>query len=148
MANHRKKPIDPSKPLPNPKHEIMAKELAKGNTQTDAYMKGYPNASLQTARGQASTVIEQSGINARALKLLESAGLSEAKLATSLNQCVDSSDERIKLDSTKFGLGMIGYGKEQKEANQSYNPTQINIIIKQRDIQHVDSIDVTPIKDE
>ena len=49
MANHRKKPINVNKPLPNPKHELMAIELSKGETQTEAYRKAYPNASLQTA---------------------------------------------------------------------------------------------------
>jgi hypothetical protein len=51
-------------------------------------------------------------------------------LASSLNDCVDDEDKRIKLDATKFGLGMIGYGKDQKLAESSYNPTQINIIIR------------------
>jgi len=148
MANHRKKLIDPSKPLKNPKYEIMANHLAKGSSQVDAYKSAYPNASELTARANACQVVAREGINERALKLLESVGLSEGKLASSLNECVQSSDERIKLDSTKFGLGMIGYGKEQKEGQATYNPTQINIIIKQRDTQPVDSIDVTPIKDE
>ena len=136
MANHRKKPIDPSKPLPNPKHELIARELAKGSTQISAYKKGYPEASDVTANAIASRTIEDRGINQRALVLLEKAGLSEEKLASSLNECVDDEDKRIKLDATKFGLGMIGYGKEQKEQQALYNPTQINIIIESKPIDN------------
>lgn len=130
MANHRKKPIDPSKPLPNPKHEIIAKEIASGQNQTDAYMKAYPKSSLQTARANASTVVEQAGINARALKLLERNGISEDKLASKLGECLDSETENIKLDATKTGFKLLGYGSEQKLAETSYNPVQINFIVR------------------
>jgi hypothetical protein len=121
------KVIDPSKPLKNVKHEIMARELAKGSSQVDAYRKVYPNASDVTTNAIASRTINDNGINERALRLLEKAGLSEGKLAGSLNDCVDDDDKRIKLDATKFALGMIGYGKEQKIAESSYNPVQIII---------------------
>jgi hypothetical protein len=146
MANHRKKPIDPSKPLPNPKHEIMAKELAKGESQIDAYAKAYPKASKTTTQGNASRVIEAAGINARALKLLEKNGITEDRLAQTLGKHLDSETETVSMDATKTGFKLLGYGQESKESNQSYNPTQINIIIKQRDTQPVDSIDVTPIE--
>lgn len=136
------KVIDPSKPLKNPKYEIMARELAQGSNQVDAYKKAYPKASQTTANSQAHEVIARESINERAVKLLERAGLSEAKLAKSLNDCVDSADERVKLDSTKFGLNMIGYGKDQKLAESSYNPVQI--IIEQF---NVSSQVVTPKED-
>ena len=133
MANHRKKPINPNKPLPNPKHEIIAKELSKGESQTDAYLKGYPKATLTTARGSASTLIEQSGINTRALKLLERNGISEDKLAQTLGKHLDSETETVSMDATKTGFKLLGYGSEQRQAEQSFNPTQINIIIRQAD---------------
>jgi hypothetical protein len=146
--NARKRVIDPSKPLKNPKHEIMARELAKGQCQVDAYKRAYPKASNTTAQGNASRLIASTNINERALKLLDSVGLSEKKLAQTLNKHVDSETAQISLDATKTGFKLLGYGQESKESTQSYNPTQINIIIKQRDTQPVDSIEVTPVKDE
>jgi len=113
-----------------PKDEIMAKARAEGSTKTDAYLKANPKVSYDSARALAPEYIKRHGVDERALQLLAGAGLSEEKLARSLNECVDSADERIKLDSTKFGLGMIGYGKDQRIAETSYNPTQINIIIR------------------
>jgi len=127
-----------------PKDEIMAKARAEGATKTDAYLKAYPKATYDCARANAPELIKRHGIDDRALQLLASAGLSEEKLARSLNECVDSADERIKLDSTKFGLGMIGYGKEQKLAETSYNPTQINIIIRHNTNEDKDLQDNAP----
>lgn len=132
MANHRKKPIDPSKPLPNPKHEIIAIELANGSSQVDAYKKAYPKASQLTAQANACQVVANAGINDRALKLLESVGLSEKKLASRLNEHVDSDDANISLSATKEGFKLLGYGQERKEAEASYNPVQI--IIKQMNV--------------
>jgi hypothetical protein len=34
------------------------------------------------------------------------------------------------MDATKTGFKLLGYGQDQKLAETSYNPTQINIIIK------------------
>lgn len=129
MANHHKDKTsrNPNKPLPDPRHEMMARELAKGSTQVDAYKKAYPKASQNTVNANAHRIIEAQGINDRALKLLESVGLSEAKLAGKLNECVDSETESIKLDATKYGLKLIGYGQDQKLAESSYNPVQIII---------------------
>ena len=143
MANHRKKLIDPSKPLKNPKYEIMARELASGSTQVAAYKKAYPKSSDVTAKAVASSITHSHGINERALKLLDSVGLSEKKLAETLNRHVDSETAQISLDATKTGFKLLGYGQEAKDSTQSYNPTQINIIIKKRDTQPVDTIDVT-----
>lgn len=123
-----KKPIDPTKPLPNPKHEIMARKLAQGSTQVNAYKTAYPNASDLTAKANACQVIAGAGINERALKLLDSVGLSEKKLAQKLNQHVDSESESISLEATKHGLKLIGYGQDSKEQAQAvYNPVQIVI---------------------
>lgn len=141
-------PIARKKPKLSPKDEIIAIERSKGATKTDAYMKAYPDCSYDSARTLAPQRIEARGIDQRALQLLASQGLDEAKLARSLNECVDDEDKRIKLDATKFGLGMIGYGKEQKEANQSYNPTQINIIIRPANTQANDTIEVKDISND
>lgn len=143
MANHRKKPIDPSKPLPNPKYEKMAHALVAGKSQTEAYLEANPKASIETARANASPTVEIHGINARALALLNKVGLTEEKLANKLNEHVDSTTESISMDATKTGFKLLGYGQESKLAETSYNPTQINIIIKQRDTQPIDTIDVT-----
>lgn len=121
-----KKAIDPTKPL-KPRYEIIAKELAKGSSQTEAYKKAYPNASQATANSQAHEVIKREGINDRACKLLESVGLTEKKLASKLNEHVDSFTESISLEATKTGLKLIGYGNEQKEQGQVYNPVQVII---------------------
>lgn len=146
--NARKKVIDPSKPLKKAKYEIMARELVKGSSQVDAYKKAYPKCNENTARTNAYQVVAREGIQQRALHLLEAAGLSEAKLASSLNECVESSDERIKLDSTKFGLGMIGYGKESvNNDNKSYLPVQINFIVKPNNSQPIDIKEFTPNDD-
>jgi hypothetical protein len=134
--NARNRAIDPKKPLRKAKYEIMARELAKGQSQVDAYKKAYPNAADLTARANAHEVIKREGIQARALFLLEQAGLTEGDLFVSLQECVRSSDERIKLDSTKHALGMIGYGKEQKEQSTSYNPVQINFIVRTQPIDN------------
>lgn len=134
--------IDPKKPLRKAKYEIMARELAKGQSQVDAYKKAYPNAADLTARANAHEVIKREGIQARALFLLEQSGLKESDLFDSLRDCVNSGDERIKLDSTKHALGMIGYGKEQKDDNKSYSPVQINFIVKSNSTQPIDVIEV------
>lgn len=132
MPRNPKPPINPNKPLKNPKHEIMARKLAQGSTQVEAYKTAYPNASQTTANSQAHEVIARANINDRAVKLLESVGLSEKKLAQKLNQHVDSDTESISLDATKHGLKLIGYGQESKEQGATYNPVQI--IIKQMNI--------------
>jgi len=130
LKSHLNASFDPSKPLKQPKYEIIAKEIAKGSNQTDAYLKAYPKATLNTARGNASDLISREGINLRALKLLEEVGLTESELAKSLKQCVNSSTEQIKLEGTKFGFKLLGYGQDQKLGETSYNPTQINIVIR------------------
>lgn len=142
-----KKPIDPTKPLKNPKHEIMARKLAQGSTQVEAYKTAYPNANNTTANSIASSITNSHGINERALKLLDSVGLSEKKLAQKLNQHVDSDSESISLDATKHGLKLIGYGQDAKnEAQQVYNPVQIIInTIKSED--QPQPIDIQQVKD-
>lgn len=131
MAKKRaKKPIDPSKPLKNPKHEMIAREIASGSTQIDAYRKYHPKAKESSVMACASRAVEMHGINQRALKLLESVGLTEEKLANTLNKHVDSMTESISMDATKTGFKLLGYGQEQRQAETSYNPVQINIIIE------------------
>lgn len=128
--NSRNRAIDPKKPLRKAKYEIMARELAKGQSQVDAYKKAYPNAADLTARANAHEVIKREGIQSRALFLLEEAGLTEGDLFHKLKGHVNGEDARISFDATKHALSMIGYGKEQKDAEKSYSPTQINIIIE------------------
>lgn len=128
MPRKPKPPINPNKPLKNPKHEIMARKLAQGSTQVEAYKTAYPNASQTTANSQAHEVIARANINERAVKLLESVGLSEKKLAQKLNQHVESETESISLDATKHGLKLIGYGQDAKDSGQQvYNPVQVII---------------------
>lgn len=143
--NARNNVVDPTKPCKRPKDEIIARELAKGANKVNAVMKAYPKASYNSARTMTG-IIEQRGLERRALHILAEQGMTEGDLFKSLKECVLSDDERIKLDGTKHALGLIGYGRDSKESSQSYNPTQINIIIKQRDAQPVDSIEVTPIE--
>lgn len=145
-----KKVIDPTKPLKEPNHEKMAILRAKGLSKTQAYLETYPNVKYDSARALAPNIVNKQGIDDRALHLLAQAGLSEEKLARSLNDCVDEvDDKRIKLDATKFGLSMIGYGRnDQKVDNKSYSPTMINIIIRSKsnddkDIQTNTVIDTT-----
>lgn len=138
MTKKNKKVFDPTKPLPNPKHEIIAIERSKGSNKVQAYSKAYPNAKYDTARANCS-IIEQKGLDLRALHLLAEQGLTEGELFKSLIQCVKSSDERIKLDSTKFGLNLIGYGKDMSKAETSYNPVQINIVIQDDKTQPIDT---------
>lgn len=128
MPRKPKPPINPNKPLKNPKHEIMARKLAQGSTQVEAYKTAYPNANDTTAKSVASSITSSHGINDRALKLLDSVGLSEKKLAQKLNQHVDSDTESISLDATKHGLKLIGYGQDAKDSGQQvYNPVQVII---------------------
>lgn len=123
----RKKIIDPTKPLKNPKHEIMARKLASGKSQVEAYLEAYPKSNPEGANAVAYRAVAMHGINDRALKLLESVGLNEKKLASKLNECVDSEIESIKLDATKHGLKLIGYGQDKEQAQQVYNPVQVII---------------------
>ncbi len=146
-----KAPINPNKPLKNPRYEIMARKLAQGSTQVEAYKTAYPNANQTTANSQAHEVIKREGINERAVKLLESVGLSEKKLAQKLNQHVESDTESISLDATKHGLKLIGYGQDSKDSGQQvYNPVQV--IIQQMTVnplpQPIDTtIDTTSTND-
>lgn len=140
-AFREKKVIDPSKPFENPKLEIMARARAAGSSKVDAYRKAYPSAKYDSARAL-SSVIERSGVDLRALQILATQGMTEGDLFKSLVECVRSSDERIKLDSTKHALTMIGYGKEHKDSNASYNPTAIIINIVHDKTQPIDSVEV------
>lgn len=130
-----------SKPLKNPKFEIMARERAKGSGKAEAYMKAYPKASLNTARAN-SKIITTKGIDERALYLLAQSGLKESDLFNKLAEHVNGEDTRISFEGTKFALGMIGYGKEQKESSQVFAPVQINFVVHQtvkpNDVQPID----------
>lgn len=123
-----KKPIDPSKPLKNPKHEIMARKLASGKSQVEAYLEAYPKSNPEGAKAVAYRAVASHGVNERALKLLDSVGLTEDKLAKKLNEHVDSFTESISLEATKHGLKLIGYGQDAKDQSQQvYNPVQVII---------------------
>lgn len=113
----------------SPKHEIMAIARSKGSTKTEAYQLAYPSASYDSARTLGTNVIAKNGIDERALQLLARNGLTEDKLASRLSEHVYSDTESISLDATKTGLKLIGYGKEDRQAEQSYNPVNIQINI-------------------
>lgn len=124
------------------KQEIIVKARSEGLNKTEAYMKAFPKSSYDTARNEAPQYIKRHGLDELALQRMAEAGLTEGDLFNKLKGHVNGDDARISFDATKHALGMIGYGKEQKEANASYNPVQINIIIDKQDTQPIDAIDV------
>lgn len=135
----KKDPIDPTRPLKKAKFEIMARELAKGESQVSAYKKAYPHCNEMTARTNACQVVAREGIHLRALHLLEAAGLTEGDLFRSLADKVRDIDSRVGLDATKFAIGLAGYGQERKLAESSYNPVQIIIEQMQINTQPIDT---------
>ena len=144
MAKHKKNYVDVSKPLKDPRFEKMALLRLKGANKTEAYQAVYPNASYDSARAEASQLIEAKYIDKRALHLLASQGLSEEKLARRLNELTDSEQDSTALQAVSKGFDLLGYGKQDKQDTQSYNPVQINIIIEKDKAQPTTIIDVTP----
>jgi len=138
MARKQKEP-DITKPFKDPINEKMALLRSEGFDKTASYEQCFPNVTHDSARALSSKYIESHYIDKRALQLLASQGLSEERLASRLNDLVDSKNDATALGAVSKGFDLIGYGKDSKQADATYNPVQIIIercTINQPDVKH------------
>ena len=126
-----KAPIDPTKPLPNRRHEAFARTLAKNPqmTQDQAYLKVYPESVGQSAIANASRLISNDNVRQRVMTLLDKVDAGLPRATQRLKDHLESNTESISLDATKTVFKLAGAMDEYKEQGQVYNPVQI--IIKQ-----------------
>jgi hypothetical protein len=121
-----------SKPLKNRKHEAFARELAKqpSQSQDSAYLKVYPSADPNSAIAAASRLLSNVNVRQRVMELMSRERPILERVSERMNDHVDSSTESISLEACKTVMRIAGAMNEEKQADSSYNPTQINIIIR------------------
>ena len=140
------KEYDASKPLRNRKHEVFAQQLAKNPEapQSEAYAKVYPLTDPVNAVPSASRLLSNDNVRARVMTLLERSGAGLKRVSERISEHLEQSENLpVSMDACKTVLKVAGVMDEQKQADTSYNPVQINIIIEGKDTQSTMPIDVT-----
>jgi len=126
------------KPLKNRKHEAFCRELARepGQSQDSAYMKVYPSADPQSAIPAASRLLSNGNIRQRVIDLMSRERPILERVSERMNDHVDSDTESISLEACKTVMRIAGAMNEDKTEATSYNPTQINIIIRPQTVDN------------
>ncbi len=128
-------PLDPTKPLPNRKHEHFAKTIASNPLlkQDEVYLKTYPDSDSDSAIASASRLLNNVNVRARVMALLDKVDAGLPRATQKLKQHLESDTESISLDATKTVFKLAGAMDEVKgDGAQVYNPVQV--IIKQMNI--------------
>lgn len=100
--------FSPNVPLKNLRHEFFAQKLIenKGNA-TQAYLSTY-GGDYVNAEGNAHRLIGNEGIRARVIAIMGQKGLALPDITDKLKQFVNSENEGIGLDATKFAFKLHG----------------------------------------
>lgn len=124
--------FDPSKPLKNLKHEKLARKIALDpkKTQTEAYLEVFSTNDPDSARASASEILAKPNVRERVLALMSKDRPILEKVSERVNQHIDGDNAPVSMDACKTVLKIAGTLDEQKLAESSYSPTQINIIIR------------------
>jgi hypothetical protein len=132
LKTHLNASFDPTKPLKNLKHEKLARKIALDpkKTQTEAYLEVYSTNEPDSARASASEILAKPNVRERVLALMSKDRPILEKVSERVNQHIDGDNAPVSMDACKTVLKIAGTLDEQKIAESSYNPVQINFIVK------------------
>lgn len=125
------KEYDSSKPLRNRKHEIFAREMAKNPTepQEKAYLKAYPESSLEAAKPHASRLVSNGNVRERVMALMTEAGAGLKDVSRVVSKHLHGDNAPVSMDAAKTILKVSSALDEQRAETVSFNPIQINFIV-------------------
>lgn len=127
ISDSTKSPINPSKPLSNPKHEIFARNVVKeGGSASKAYLETYKDVQPKTAYTNGPRLLANTDIKNRVTAILDAKGLSLPDLTERLRKFADSENEGIGLDATKTGFKLHGCFDEQKSVTNNIESIEVS----------------------
>lgn len=96
---HKQKYPNPNKPLPNPRHELLARKLAMGAKKKEAYISVY-NSKESTAINRSSALINSPSIKERYRILLEQSPKTSTKAITQRIETLIDATKAIVVDKS------------------------------------------------
>jgi hypothetical protein len=124
--------------LSNPRHERICQLLAKGDmSQTQAYLKVYPDAAEDTARSACSALIAKHNVRTRLDFLLEKAArVAELEPGYVVNTLMESAEKGLETGNlTATNQAAIALGKHLRMFEESPQTTvnQLNVTLQDED---------------
>ena len=123
--------------IKNIRHEKFAQAIVDPSTtsNTEAYMKAYPDSSYENARSAAPLVLANPRVKQRIIEIMESKkGTSPVGIVEKLNEHVYSNDANVSISAIDKCLKVYG-AYEDKENNNS-SPINFSFnVVKPSDIK-------------